>query len=69
MMVLPDRFMLTETGALDNRPVPVAMAGAWIRAAVTRKMNESDAEQSDMHIDPGCELLEYFLRGGLARVR
>jgi 2,3-bisphosphoglycerate-independent phosphoglycerate mutase len=69
MMVLPDRFMLTETGTPDARPVPVAMAGAWIRAAVTRKMNESDAEQSDMHIDPGCELLEYFLRGGLARVR
>jgi 2,3-bisphosphoglycerate-independent phosphoglycerate mutase len=69
MMVLPDRAILTATGQPDARPVPVAMAGAWIRAAVTRKMNESDAEQSDMHIDPGCELLEYFLRGGLARVR
>jgi 2,3-bisphosphoglycerate-independent phosphoglycerate mutase len=69
MMVLPDRAVVSTTGKADNRPVPVAMAGAWIRSAVTRKMNESEAEQSDMHIDPGCELLEYFLRGGLARVR
>ena len=69
MMVLPDRAVLTATGKPDSRPVPVAMAGAWIRSAVTRKMNETEAEESDMHIDPGCELLEYFLRGGLARVR
>ncbi len=69
MMVLPDRAVLAATGQAENRPVPVAMAGAWIRSAVTRKMTEPEAEESDMHIDPGCELFEYFLRGGLARVR
>ena len=30
-------------------------------------MRKTDA--SDLHIDPGCDLMEYFLRSGLAGTR
>lgn len=67
MMVLADHATPCATGEPDGTPPPVAMAGAWIRSAVVRPMHEAAAEASDMHIDPGHELLEFFLRGGLAR--
>ena len=69
MMVAVDHATLCGTGEHDGSPVPVSMAGAWIRSAVEREMNEAEAEGSDMHIEPGHELLEFFLRGGLARVQ
>lgn len=50
-------------------PTPVLLAGSWIRSAVERTFCESQAQTSDLHVDPGHELLEFFLRGGLARVR
>ncbi|MEM7755238.1 MAG: hypothetical protein AAF297_06340 [Planctomycetota bacterium] len=69
VMVAADRYILTDEQRPDPTPVPFAIAGAWVRSVVPRSMTESDANISDLHIDPGHELLEYFLRGGLARVR
>lgn len=69
MMVAVDHATLVRTRQHVADPVPVAMAGAWIRSAVERRFSESEAEASDMFIDPGHELLEFFLRGGLAGVR
>lgn len=68
MMVAVDHATLCATGEHDGSPVPVAMAGAWIRSVVERAMNETGAAGSDMHIEPGHELLEFFFRGGLSRV-
>jgi len=68
MMVVVDHATLCATGEHDSMPVPVAMAGAWIRSVVERTMTEAQAAESDMHIEPGHELLEFFFRGGLARV-
>lgn len=69
MMVAVDHATLVGTREHAAAPVPVALAGAWIRSAVERGFSESEAEESDMYIDPGHELLEFFLRGGLAKVR
>lgn len=68
-MVVVDHPTLVRTREHAPGVCPVAMGGAWIRSAVERGFSESDAATSDMQIDPGHELLEFFLRGGLARVR
>jgi 2,3-bisphosphoglycerate-independent phosphoglycerate mutase len=52
----------------DAAPVPFVMAGAWVRAAVQRPFSEAAGAESDLHIEPGHDLMEYFLRGGLATV-
>lgn len=65
VMVLPDHYTLCSTRKHDATPVPFAMAGAWVRAVVQRPFTEAAADESDLHIDPGCELMEYFLRSGL----
>lgn len=68
LLVLPDHYTLVSTRKHDPTPVPVLIAGAWVRSAVEREYHEASANESDLRIDPGNELMEYFLRGGLARV-
>ncbi|MCL4221731.1 MAG: hypothetical protein KJZ65_10235 [Phycisphaerales bacterium] len=68
-MVVVDHATPVRTRQHTPGPVPVVLAGSWIRSAVERSFCESQADTSDMHVDPGHELLEFFLRGGLARVR
>lgn len=66
VLVLPDHYTLVGTRKHDPTPVPFAMAGAWVRSVVERCLTESDAAESDLHIDPGHELMEYFLFSGRA---
>tara|TARA_R110000782_G_scaffold20675_11_gene55843 strand:- start:6844 stop:8121 length:1278 start_codon:yes stop_codon:yes gene_type:complete len=66
VLVLPDHFTLCSTRKHDNTPVPFLMAGAWVRSVVERTFSERQAEESDLHIEPGSDLMEYFLRAGLA---
>lgn len=68
-MVVVDHATPVQTREHAPGPTPVLLAGSWIRSAVERDFSESQAETSDMYIDPGHELIEFFLRGGLARVR
>ncbi len=67
ILIMPDHFTLCSTRKHDATPVPFLMAGAWIRSAVQREFTEAAAEESDLIIDPGHELMEYFLRSGLLR--
>lgn len=69
VLVMPDHAQLCTTRKADATPVPFAMSGAWIRSAVQRRMSERDAAQSDLRIQNAYELMEYFLRGGLASVK
>jgi len=69
VLVLPDHYTLCSTRKHDPTPVPFAMAGAWVRSLVPRVLTEARANESDLHIDPGAELMEYFLRSGLAGPR
>lgn len=66
---MPDHFTLCSTRKHDATPPPFVMAGAWIRSVVTRPFSEAAAGESDLVINPGHELMEYFLRGGLAKVK
>lgn len=64
LLVVADRFL--TSGGADPTPTPLLMAGSWIRSVVARRFNERDAIASDLAIEPGHELMEYFLRGGMA---
>ena len=67
LLYLPDHFTLVSTRKHDNSPVPFMMSGAWIRSAVQRTYGETSAAQSDLCVDPGDQLMEYFLRSGRVR--
>lgn len=69
LLVMPDHFTLCSTRKHDATPVPFLMAGAWVRSVVQRPFSEAAGAASDLVIDPGHDLMEYFLRGGLANVR
>lgn len=69
IMVLPEVYQLSALRRPDATPVPFAMAGAWVRSVVPRAWSEAEANESDLRVPVGQELLEYFLRGGLAKVR
>lgn len=69
LMVLPDHYTLVSTRRHDPTPVPFAMAGAWVRAVRTGAYTEANASDSDLHIEEGHELMEFFLYGGRPRAR
>ncbi len=49
-------------GAAVAAPWPFCLAGAGVPPALTRPFSESAAQTSDLHCDPGHELMEYFLK-------
>lgn len=65
ILYLPDHFTLVSTRKHDATPVPFVIGGAWVRSAVQRPYDEQSAATSDLCVDPGDQLMEYFLRGGL----
>lgn len=67
VLVLPDHYTLCSTRKHDATPVPFAMVGAWVRSVVPRVLTEKQAGEADLHIDPGADLMEYFLHSGLVR--
>jgi 2,3-bisphosphoglycerate-independent phosphoglycerate mutase len=69
ILVAIDHATRCETRRHDAMPVPFLMAGAWVRSLVPRRLTEADGAGADLRIDAGHELMEYFLHGGLARVR
>ncbi|MBY0312675.1 MAG: hypothetical protein K2W85_11450 [Phycisphaerales bacterium] len=69
MLVLPDCVASIATRKSDPAPVPLVMAGAWVRSVVPRPFHERSALASDLKIRPGDQLMEYFLKGGQAGVR
>lgn len=68
MLVMPLRSALVSTRTYDPMPVPFLLAGSWVRSAVERPFTEAGGVGSDLRITRGEELVEYFLRGGLAHV-
>lgn len=65
MLVLPDHYTRCDTRKHDPTPVPFALGGSWVRGVVQRRMTEHDAADTDLVVNPGHELMEYFLRGGV----
>ncbi|MDX2149050.1 MAG: 2,3-bisphosphoglycerate-independent phosphoglycerate mutase [Planctomycetota bacterium] len=69
LLVMPDHFTLVSTRKHDATPVPFLIAGTRMRALVPRGFDEDSAAESDLRVEEGHELMEYFLRGNQAGVR
>lgn len=69
LLYMPDHYTLVSTRKHDPTPVPFMIAGAYVKSAVERPFSEAAALSSDLRVEHGHDLMEYFLRGGLARVR
>ncbi|MCA9303951.1 MAG: cofactor-independent phosphoglycerate mutase [Phycisphaerales bacterium] len=67
VLVMPDHYTLCSNRKHDATPVPFAMGGPGISSLVKRVFSEPNADASDLHIQQGHELMEYFLRSGLPR--
>jgi len=65
ILYLPDHYTRVADRKHFARPVPFAMCGERVRSVLKRPLNEKNAEESDLHIPVGHELMEYFLRAGL----
>ncbi len=68
-MVVADRIVATDERTIEAGPVPFAMAGGWVRSVLQAPLSEASALASDLAVDAGHDLLEYFLFSGLKRAR
>lgn len=69
LLVTSDHASPCDLRRPDPGMVPLLLAGAWVRSLVRRPFTEASAHGADLVIDPGHTLMEFFLRGGLAKVR
>lgn len=66
LLILPDHYTSVDSRKHDPTPVPFVMAGHKVRSVLQRPFTEANANESDLHITHGHELMEYFLRSGLS---
>jgi 2,3-bisphosphoglycerate-independent phosphoglycerate mutase len=64
ILVMPDHPTNIATRKHGYAPPPFAMAGARVRQMLQAPYSERNAAASDLKIEHGHELMEYFLRGG-----
>lgn len=64
ILVLPDHPTPVRTRTHNHEPVPFVMAGTGVAALPKDdlRLTEECGRQGDLHINPGCELMEYFLK-------
>jgi 2,3-bisphosphoglycerate-independent phosphoglycerate mutase len=65
LMYLPDHYTRVDNRKHDPTPVPFLIAGHRIANVVQRPFSEKHAGESDLHVEYGHELMEYFLFSGL----
>ena len=61
ILVLPDHPTPCSLRTHTAEPAPFAIAGLRIAGVMKNAFTEASAASGDMHIDPGHELMEYFL--------
>ncbi len=61
VLVLPDHPTPCTVRTHTRDATPFAVAGKRIESVVNEPFTEATAEESDLHIDDGCDLMEYFL--------
>lgn len=66
ILLLPDHYTRVDNRKHDPAPVPFVMAGHGVRSVRKRPFCERNAGESDLHIEFGHELMEYFLRSGVS---
>jgi 2,3-bisphosphoglycerate-independent phosphoglycerate mutase len=64
ILVMPDHPTNIATRKHGYAPSPFAMAGTRVRSLRPTAYSERNAAASDLKIERGHELMEYFLRGG-----
>lgn len=64
ILVVPDHPTPCAIKTHTDVPPPFCMAGKGILPDRATAFHEVAADESDLHIDPGYELMEYFLRSG-----
>jgi 2,3-bisphosphoglycerate-independent phosphoglycerate mutase len=64
ILVMPDHPTNIATRKHGYAPTLFAMAGTRVHSAFERPYTEAAAEASDLHIEKGHELMEYFLGAG-----
>lgn len=66
LLYMPDHYTSVGSRKHEAIPVPFTMCGKRIRSVLQRPFSEANSEESDLHIEFGHELVEYFLFSGLA---
>jgi 2,3-bisphosphoglycerate-independent phosphoglycerate mutase len=64
ILVMPDHPTNIATRKHGYAPTLFAMSGTRVHSAFERPYTEAAAKASDLHIEQGHELMEFFLRGG-----
>jgi 2,3-bisphosphoglycerate-independent phosphoglycerate mutase len=62
IMVVPDHPTPVSRRTHTATPPPFCIAGEGVHAVLGRPFSEANAEHSDLHCDPGHELIEYLLK-------
>jgi len=62
VLVAPDHPTPVGTRIHSPEPPPFCMAGTRVPAVHKRTFTEEAARKADLHVDPGWELMEFFLR-------
>ncbi len=65
VLYMPDHYTRVDNRKHDATPVPFCMAGRGVVNVRELPFNEANANDSDLHIDFGHELMEFFLKSGL----
>ena len=61
ILVLPDHPTPCTVRTHTPQSVPFAIAGKRVESVIHKPFNETTAAASDLHIDRGCDMMEYFL--------
>ncbi len=64
ILCLPDHPTPISKKTHSSEPVPFGLAGTRIIPDEADHFSEIQGRQSDLHIDPGHELMEFFLKSG-----
>jgi len=64
ILIAPDHPTPVGHRTHTAEPPPFCMAGTDVQGIYQEAYNERNAAESDLHVDPGHELMEYFLKFG-----
>ena len=62
IMILPDHPTPVDVRTHTSQPVPFVIAGSGVSGLGKETFDENQAQQSDLRVERGWELMEYFLK-------
>jgi len=62
IMILPDHPTPVDVRTHTSQPVPFVIAGSGVSGPGKETFDENQAQQSDLRVERGWELMEYFLK-------